>query len=374
MLHMQATQIDNSPGIWLNETGQLAHYSSQWSDVAAIALDTEFIRERTFWPKLALAQIGVPGTILLADTLAPGMPESLAGLLSNRSQLKLMHSASEDLVALHHACGALPAPLFDTQIAAALAGLGPGLSYQALIRELIGVEVDKGETRSDWMRRPLSPAQLCYASDDVRYLHEAHRLLSDRLARLGRAQWVEQDCQRMLANPPGGLDPWPHLALRSSQSLDRTCQVRLCALLRWRDAHAIHADRPRSWILANDLAVELARRPPDSAEALGHLLNARPNAPRKLRDPIWTALNDPLPDAASLPLAEPQTNAFKQQLKRMQEAVSTVAEKLAIAPTVLASRRHLESLLAFGQWPDALAGWRRELLESELMPFLRAGG
>lgn len=371
---MQATQIDRSPGIWLNEAGQLSRYSSQWSEATALALDTEFIRERTFWPKLALAQIGVPGTILLADTLAPGMCEALASLLSNRSQLKLMHSASEDVVALHHACGVVPGPLFDTQIAAALIGLGPGLSYQALIRELIGVEVDKGETRSDWMRRPLSPAQLAYASDDVRYLHEAHRMLADRLSQLGREHWMAQDCQRMLSREPGELDPWPHLALRASQSLDADAQARLCAVLRWRDAYAISVDKPRSWILANDLAVELARRPPANPNALGTLLNERPNAPRKLRDAIWAAIDGPIPDTATLPLAEMQTNAFKQQLKRMQEAVTTVAEKLTIAPTVLASRRHLENLLALGEWPDALAGWRRELLETELLPLLRAGG
>src|SRR5690606_22996119 len=118
--------------------------------------------------------------ILLLDMLAPGMPEALVGLLRDRAVTKVMHSASEDLVALGHACGALPEPLFDTQIAAGLAGVGAGLGYQRLVQDLLGIAVDKGETRSDWMKRPLSPAQLKYAAEDVRHLFALHQALDDR--------------------------------------------------------------------------------------------------------------------------------------------------------------------------------------------------
>ena len=124
---------------------------------ASIGLDTEFVRERTYWPQLALVVI-----------------EALARLLSDTRILKIMHSASEDLVALKYFCGALPQPLFDTQIAAALCGIGAGLGYQRLLQDLLGISVDKGETRSDWLRRPLSPSQLHYAADDVRHLDALH--------------------------------------------------------------------------------------------------------------------------------------------------------------------------------------------------------
>ena len=135
---------------------------------ATVGMDTEFIRERTYWPQLALVQIalgeanGVAADedILLVDPLAPGMCEALAPLLADPTVLKIMHSASEDLVAFRHACGVLPAPLFDTQVAAALAGVGGGMGYQKLVQAVTGVALEKGETRSDWLRRPLSASQL----------------------------------------------------------------------------------------------------------------------------------------------------------------------------------------------------------------------
>ena len=127
----------------------------------AIGLDTEFLRERTYWPQLALVQIALSrDDILLVDPLQPGMCEAISPLLADTATLKLMHSPSEDLVAFQHACGVVPSPMFDTQAAAALAGLGAGLGYQKLVQSVTGVELAKGETRSDWMRRPLSPSQL----------------------------------------------------------------------------------------------------------------------------------------------------------------------------------------------------------------------
>src|SRR5690606_28867770 len=129
-----------------------------------VGLDTEFVRERTWWPKLALVQVALEGgSVLLVDTLVPGLDAALAPLRVDPAVTKVMHSASEDLIAFKHACGVVPAPLFDTQIAAALAGVAGGAGYQRLVHDMLGVSLPKGETRSDWMRRPLSPAQLEYA-------------------------------------------------------------------------------------------------------------------------------------------------------------------------------------------------------------------
>ncbi|MBP6797594.1 MAG: ribonuclease D, partial [Luteimonas sp.] len=159
--------MSSSQVIWVADPALLR---SHLADAAPrVALDTEFIRERTYWPQLALVQVALEGddprspTILLLDMLAPGMPGALAPVLSDPSILKVMHSAGEDLIAFRHACGVVPEPLFDTQVAAALCGIGAGVGYQRLVQERLGVAVDKGETRSDWMRRPLSPGQLAYA-------------------------------------------------------------------------------------------------------------------------------------------------------------------------------------------------------------------
>src|SRR5690606_18992826 len=230
-----------------------------------IGLDTEFIRERTYWPQLALVQVALgdgDDDILLVDPLAPGIADALRPLLTDAAVLKVMHSPSEDLVAFRHACKVVPQPLFDTQAAAALSGIAAGIGYQRLVQEALGINLPKGETRSDWMRRPLSPSQLEYAADDVRHLFALHDALDARLLGLGRTAWLQEDCARMVANAErDDGDRWPHLSLRAAQFLDEPARHRLLRLLRWREAHARRADRPRSWILDNELAVQLAREP-----------------------------------------------------------------------------------------------------------------
>ena len=341
---------------------------------AVVGLDTEFIRERTYWPQLALVQIALgegDDGILLVDATVPGMPEALVPLLQDPRVLKVMHSASEDLVAFRHACGALPAPLFDTQLAAAIAGIGAGMSYQKLVHAVTSVLLAKGETRSDWLRRPLSPAQLEYAADDVRHLHALHARLASSLQAQGRAAWLEEECARLLAGAATEGEAWPHLSLRSAQFLDRTGQLRLLRLLRWRDAQARRSDRPRSWILDNELAVAVARANPGDAFALQALLDAHPKAPRSLRDALLDALHAPLADEHAAPDARVDERD-KARLRRLQDATAAVAAETGIAEGLLASRRLLETLLDGAGWTGALAGWRRTLLHDRLQPLLDA--
>ena len=342
---------------------------------ARVGLDTEFIRERTYWPCLALVQLAIDGDILLVDTLAPGIPEALAPLLVDPSVLKVMHSASEDLVALKHTCGVLPSPLFDTQIAAALAGVGAGIGYQKLVQEITGVALPKGETRSDWMRRPLSDTQLEYAADDVEYLFALHDALDARLQASGRQEWLAEDCRRFVENAARDEgDTWPHLAMRSAQFLEADAQARLLRLLRWRDTTARTTDKPRTWILDNELAAALAKQPPKDRAALQQRLEAHPKAPMKLGDALWQALNRPLDDEADMPLAHAASDTEKKRLKQAQDIVTQHSATLGLPDGVLASRRHLETLLESGQWPGALSGWRRQQLEPLLAPLLSAAG
>ncbi|HOV95520.1 MAG TPA: ribonuclease D [Thermomonas sp.] len=344
---------------------------------ASIGLDTEFIRERTYWPQLALVQIALGETdddILLVDPQAPGMCAALVALLENPAVLKLMHSPSEDLVAFQHSCGALPTPMFDTQAAAALCGLGAGLSYQKLVQAITEVALAKGETRSDWLRRPLSASQLEYAADDVRHLHALHRQLQATLAANGRAAWLDEDSTRQLANAADDAgERWPHLALRGAQILDQAGQHRLLRLLRWRDAQARSSDRPRSWILDNELALTLARQNPADKRACDRLLDAAPKSPRSLREALWQALITPLPDEADAPRARGD-DRDKTQLRALQAAVADVAAELDLPEGILASRRLLESLQDSSDWNGALSGWRRQILEPRLAPLLARTG
>jgi len=334
-----------------------------------LALDTEFMRERTYFPQLALVQCAdVGGQVLLIDPLDPGMRGPLASLIAGTDAL--MHSASEDLVAFRHALGVLPRSLYDTQIAAAFAGLGPGLGYQALVKQLLGVELAKAETRSDWLRRPLSAMQRAYAADDVRHLHAAIEALDERLRRRGHGERAMADMTRMLDNAREDRDdPQPHLALRPAAQFERLAQARLRRLLRWRDATARQKDLPRRWLLDNDLALTLARHPPATAQALDAALAAARSA-RRLGEEIAALLAAPLnADEAVMPLASDNERADRQRLKALQAVVAECAAALDLPEGLLCARRHLESLLAGGEWPPALDGWRREVLEP---PFRRA--
>lgn len=367
---------------------------------ARIGLDTEFVRERTWWPQLALVQLAldretpaVAGMaasekaasmmaaskleILLIDPLVPGMSAALAPILINPGVLKIMHSASEDLVALKHACNVVPTPLFDTQIAAALVGIGAGVGYQRLVQETSGVALEKGETRSDWRRRPLSPSQLEYAADDVRHLFDLHDRLDTQLDMLDRQGWLQEDCARMVGNAQRDeLERWPHLSLRAAQFLDPDAQHRLLRLLRWRDAYARDNDRPRTWILDNELAATLARIPPADLAGLQSRLDATPKAPRRLADAIWQALKTPLADEADAPPVR-SDDRDKQALRKLQDAVAVRSEQLGLPDGVLASRRWLQFLLdgdgTGSDWPGPLSGWRRAQLEPSLAPLLAGG-
>ena len=238
-----------------------------------------------------------------------------------------------------------------------------------ILEQITGTSLAKGETRSDWLRRPLSPAQLEYAADDVRHLDALHDATSGRLRELGREAWLAEDVERMLASADRDEgETWPHLALRSAQFLDAAGQRRLLRLLRWRERHAREHDLPRSWVLDNELAVALSRDPPIDEAGLQRQLDATPKSPRRLAAAIWQALSTALPDEDGMPMAagDPDRNA----IRRLQDAVARRSGELGLPDGVLGSRRHLEALLESGQWPPALQGWRRDELEPVLAPLL----
>lgn len=359
---------------WIDSPERLRACLAGWAAHEAVALDTEFVRERTWHPQLALVQIAVPGEVALIDPLSGDIAEALRPWLADTRVVKLMHSAGEDLQAFAHACGAVPAPLFDTQIAAAMSGYGAGIGYQKLVEQVVGVALPKGETRSDWLRRPLTPAQLEYAADDVRHLHALHAALAPRLDALGRRDWHAEDCARLAAQAQRDApEAWPHLAVRSAQFLDADAQARLCRLLRWRERQARALDRPKNWILDGELAVSLARRPPVDLRGFHAFLDAQPKAPRRHRAELWAQLIAPLnDDERRIPLAAAPDDAQKSRLRQLQDAVAAESARRELPEGLLASRRHLEALLERGEWPSALAGWRRAILEPVLTPLLAA--
>jgi ribonuclease D len=208
----------------------------------------------------------------------------------------------------------------------------------------------------------------------VRYLHDLHAQLDRQLTEKARHAWLQSDAERSLRQAANeGEEPWPHLAVRSAQSLDADGQARLCRLLRWRDLEARRSDKPKSWIIDNELAVGLARRPPATEAEFNATLDRHPKAPHKARGELWALTCAPVaPEERELPLLRGDS-LDKNKVRALQEAVAAVAQAHGLPDGLLCARRHLEALLEGRDWPDALAGWRRELLEPALAPLLPRG-
>jgi ribonuclease D len=357
---------------WINSPEQLKARFTAWSEQNIVAVDTEFVREKTYYPQLALVQLGIDNEILLIDPLIPGMDQVLKNWLLDTRICKIFHCPSEDLQALLRGTGAVPVTIFDTQLAAALCGMGGGLSYLKLVAAVTGVTLEKGETRSDWLQRPLTESQCHYAADDVKYLHTIHAHLIAQLQTLNRMEWLNSDMQRAidLANQDSD-ERYPHIQLSRAQGLDQASQALLCRLLRWRDSKARQSDRPKSWILDNELAAYLARAVPRDIDSFTAVLNRSPKSPRRFRDELWHEVARELTaEEKDIPPIKPFESSDKQRLKQLQDVVAKRATELNIPEGLLASRKHLEPLLE-GRWPDGLDGWRREQLESDIAPLMR---
>lgn len=363
-----ATTTDR-PAIWLPDAMALDAWGTEPD--AVLAVDTEFVRERTYWPALALVQLAGPGPSRLIDPLVFQPLGALGGFLANPSATVLMHSAGEDLVALRPL---LPGPilgLYDTQIAAAFAGLGPGIGYQACVAQLLDVHLDKQETRSNWLARPLTERQIEYALDDVRHLGRVHELLNQRLESRGYQSWHREDCRRQAENAwRADIDDQPQLAFRNGWRWSPETQAQLRRILAWREQAARERDLPRRWVLDDDSAIAAALEPQHSAARLAARLADAPGGRRRSLQPLLNLL-ERAPSAeevaATALVPAPHDDAVKKTMKRLKARVDTEAERLDLPPGLLCPRRALESLIRAGAWPDELHGWRRDVLEDGLL-------
>jgi len=353
---------------WIDRTDALLEIAPSAPPVFGV--DTEFMRINTFYPKLALVQADFDGRIALIDPVADIDLEPLGRILADPARVCVMHSASEDLEALATRMPRGIARLFDTQIAAAFAGLGAGVGYQALVRELAGVDLPKAETRSDWLRRPLSPQQIEYAAHDVVHLPALHATLAERIARRGYADWLAEDCARLLDRARlRESDPEPQVALRGAADWPVARQALLRRVLRWRDASARRTDTPRPWILDDASALDLSSHPPANGSALADRTKGLRGLRSALRTELLEVLQRPLADDELVfaPIPRAPGPREKSALGALKEAVAERARELDVPEGLLCARRHLESLLVTRQWPGALDGWRRGVLFDALM-------
>lgn len=355
---------------WIAQPEAAATLLARHPDTRVIGLDTEFMRIDTFYPRLALVQVNLAGEIALLDPLALGGLAALAPRLADAATICVMHSASEDLEALAVAVPQGLGQLFDTQIAAAITGLGAGLSYQKLVAALTGVDLPKAETRSDWLRRPLSAEQLDYAAQDVVHLAALHQQLDARLAELGRRDWHAEDCQRLLAKARSrDGDPQPQRGFKSAAEWPRQKQALLRRVLLWREEAARRIDKPRPWLLDDAHIAEFVLNPPHGSDELF----ARAKGLRALRgaqrDELLQVLQDPLQEEEMefAPIFPLPTPAQKRVIGAMKESVVAIATQLNVPDGLLCARRHLEALVFDREWPEALEGWRKGILFEALM-------
>jgi len=360
---------------------------ARWQGAPTVALDTEFVRERTFRARLGLVQIAVAGEVALVDAVRITDLSPLGTLLGAAGSRKILHSCSEDLPVLRRASGVSIGTLFDTQIAAAFVGLGPSLSYAALAEALFGVQLDKGETRTDWLRRPLSAEQLRYAAQDVEYLPEAAAELERRLVALGRLEWVLEDSATLAASDADGPDPAD--AWRRVKGLDR-CPPLVRAVARglaaWREREAARLDVARPFLLRDETLIALARRgsvaPHEIARLPGYDQRRHAAYASQWIDALVAARLEVERGAAVVEPAAPST-LDRDRRQAIEDAVAALvtrrAAELSLAPELILSRRQRDGALdawgGRGSLAAVIGGFRGALLGAELdaLPPVRNG-
>ena len=356
----------------------LRRMEARLRDEECLALDTEFVWERTYYAQLGLVQIGLSdGTCFLVDPLALGDLAPIGELLADARIVKILHDAPQDLMILRRATGASARNVFDTRLAAGFAGLGSVLSLGNLLSELLGVHLAKAHTRADWTARPLAPEVLEYAADDVRYLPQVAALLRGRARAAGVEAWLDEELAALDAPAPGEEQAFAdaYLRIRAASSLSPRSQAALRALAAWRERAARNADQPRRWLVEDAelvaLAVELPRRPDDLRRCRG----VNPQTIQRHGEDLLAAVQQglSLPDAElPLPVFQPSRDpAFRKAVDAALGQVLARAAPRQIDPALVCSRNELAMLFQEGAAarPEAhrlLRGWRAELMGDAL--------
>ncbi len=333
-----------------------------------VALDTEFTRESTYYARLGLLQVATEKVTACVDPLAVDLAP-LLNLLYNPLTLKVIHAGRQDLEVLYDLRHQIPQPLFDTQIAAALLGYPTQIGYAALVEALIGVKLPKLHTPANWEARPLSEEQLRYASDDVLYLKEVYRKLDGQIRERGREGWLAEECAALADPALYRADPdTAYARLNPGRAVPPAAQPLLRSLAAWRERTAQTRDRPRSWIAADAVLIEIARQAPADRQSLERLPQISATFIQKHGGDILKLVEEMrgAPPERVWPDARPPTAAEQDQARRMLDRVSAVAQAHQINPEIIATRRAVFALIRDRAGP-LTRGWRYQLIGKELL-------
>lgn len=344
-----------------------------------VAVDTEFMRESTFWPQLCLIQAAGGSREALIDPLAEGLDlEPFFALLRDERVLKVFHACRQDLEIFYHMGGGLiPTPLFDSQVAAMAVGLGDSISYDNLVRSLLGETIDKGSRFTDWSRRPLSEKQQVYALGDVTFLRDLYPILADKLREAGREAWLVEE-MKLLSNPATyRMDPdeaWQRLKLRKTTP---KWLAALKAAAEWREREAQTRDIPRSRIMKDDGLYELAHAAPVTVEELAGLRAVpkgfeRSKPAERLLEMMRAALADPKGHAPKIDKLAPPPSNLGPVVEMLKVYLRVVAEQEGVAARLIATVPDLEKLAADDDADiPAMSGWRRTVFGADALRLKR---
>jgi ribonuclease D len=367
---------------WIDNDVALAELCASFSQYTAIALDTEFIRTRTYFPHIGLLQIADPKGIYLIDPLTIKDLQAFADVLTNPDIVKVIHACSEDLDVFHHCFGVYPVNVFDTQVAAGLSGYGASIGYANLVRAVKGVDIPKHETRSDWLQRPLSDAQLSYAALDVDYLLDIYQSLVETLQQQQRLDWAIADSQVIVDKQRATCHEETYfLRIKSAWKLQRDQLAVLKAVCRWRERLAREQDKTRGHIIKDASLYDLAVKLPLDIQQLKAIQEVSARFVGQYGKELLRLIVDTLDDQADYPdrLSRPLSIQQIALLKQLKSTVGEIAESLDLPQELLVRKKDYEALLRSKDeysvqyyLPPSLANWRQAIVGDTLLSVLHS--
>src|SRR5436190_17227366 len=358
----------------ITDTEALAEFCERQKGAGFVAVDTEFMRERTYWPILCLVQVAGPDEAVAIDALAPGIELApLLALMADPAVLKVFHAARQDLEIFFQLSGQVPHPVFDTQIAAMVCGFGDSVSYETLVKRLAGAGLDKASRFTDWAHRPLTERQLKYALADVVHLRTVYERLQQKLAGNGRAVWFEEEMAGLVEPALYRTEPelaWRRFRLRGRA--DRRFLGVLRAVAAWREAAAQQRDLPRGRIMRDEAVLEIAAHAPKSIEGLARTRSlgkgvAEGKLGRDILEAVAQGLADPDPPPA-IPAKAEAPPGIGPLIELLRVLLKQRCEDFQVAQKLVASADDLEAIAADDNAPvRALSGWRRDVFGNDAL-------
>ncbi|MEB2844025.1 ribonuclease D [Rhizobiales bacterium RZME27] len=353
----------------IETTAALKEACIQLAKSEFITIDTEFLRETTFWPELCLIQMASPDLEVIVDPLAKGIDLApFFALMADTSVVKVFHAARQDIEIIHHLGNLIPQPIFDTQVAAMVCGFGDSISYDQLVNRIKGVQIDKSSRFTDWSRRPLTDKQLDYAAADVTHLRDAYLSLKEQLEREGRALWVSEEMAVLESASTYDMHPddaWLRLKSRLRKPTELAILKFVAA---WREREARSRNVPRSRVLKDDGLFEIAQQQPKDTEALGRLRTIpkgweRSASGAAIIEAVNAALALPKTDMPHAPKHVHVPEGTAAAVELLKVLLKLVADRQGVAAKIIANTDDLEKIAAEGENAQvgALSGWRRDL-------------